>query len=370
MKNRNLPSPKIKKRPKFKKLGLYFGLILTLASTAAGVFLIGQRQELRKAAMSNCGGCSGTPLSDFCGGDKPALCDVSQRSCHGDCLKAWGRCCNECAPGNSCDDGHWGPIKDCTCKGKECRGGECRSPEAPGPSGGGCEGNCCTAENNEGIWEFKCKTFSEGGNAESCSSNHLCLSGAGRCDNSCNDGIKWHQGPTTVCFDNNPCTGQQLDLVAGGQNGELIDFIIQDCSKTNCGGSSPTVTPTPTNSPPPTATPVPTETPIESPTPTPYLNCACEFIRAYDLEWQEIADLSLLQPGSTIYLGTQAHGDAAAVAAVDKARFRINGGEWIYTTDQHQVNLENIFFISYTLPSQVYQFVIEAEIHHPELGWL
>lgn len=58
-----------------------------------------------------------------------ALCDVSHRSCHGDCVKAWGRCCDFCAPGNTCDDGHYGAIEDCSASGKSCVNGSCVDPQ-------------------------------------------------------------------------------------------------------------------------------------------------------------------------------------------------------------------------------------------------
>lgn len=346
------------------------GVLLLVATLPAAIYLVRQRQEIRKeAAAQYCGGCSGKALKDYCTGSKSSLCDVSNRSCHGDCLKAWGRCCNECAPGNTCDDGHFGPIQDCFCSDKECRNDSCRSSPPPTPPpGGGCDDGCCEAKSGEGIWEFKCKTRSEGGGSEGCSDDYICLSDEGRCDNSCNDGTTWHPGPKTLCFDGNACTGQQLDLCENQAcdvgSGDLIDFIIQDCSQTNCGGE----TPTPTRG----ASPTPTPTP----TPTPALESSCDSCLAYDEEWNPIPNPSAIVIGQTVYFATR--GSTTHPQGITKARFRINGtadetwcpelqvvDDWCETTAEHNTKE---FYIQYVVPSAG-SYKVESMVYNPGLGW-
>ncbi|MEA2020564.1 MAG: hypothetical protein U9M98_02490 [Patescibacteria group bacterium] len=120
-------------RSKKVLVGVTVAFTLLLGGTAG--FLAWRLQKTEEPVSetpASAAGCTGTKLSDYCGGDKPDLCDVSNYECHGDCLKAWGRCCDFCGAGNTCDDGHFGWVEDCTAQGEECIDGACRSSE-PAP---------------------------------------------------------------------------------------------------------------------------------------------------------------------------------------------------------------------------------------------
>jgi hypothetical protein len=134
---------------------------------------------------------------------------------------------------------------------------------------------------------------------------------------------------------------------------------------------SPTKTPTPTPTPTPTDTPTPTVTPTGipsiTPTPTPEEAAMCVWVQIYDLNWEEITDFSDFSPGDEVYFAVYG---SSLILPLNRARFRINGGFWIYTNDQHSINGFNVFYISYTLEEEVYHYLIEAEVRHPELGWL
>lgn len=91
---------------------------------------------------------------------------------------------------------------------------------------------------------------------------------------------------------------------------------------------------------------------------------SCGTIKAYDTSWQvlETNQLRNLQPSQQIYLAVLGEG-----RGIDKARFRVNGGNWIETEQKRAETGE--FYINYTIPEGVTNFTIEAEVHHPEEGW-
>jgi len=91
---------------------------------------------------------------------------------------------------------------------------------------------------------------------------------------------------------------------------------------------------------------------------------SCQRIKAYNSLWQEISQeqLSSLRPGDQVYFSV-----LGSSTTIDKARFRINNGEWQETTNKKEGTEE--FYINYTIPSGVTNFRVEAEVHHPTLGW-
>jgi hypothetical protein len=91
---------------------------------------------------------------------------------------------------------------------------------------------------------------------------------------------------------------------------------------------------------------------------------SCQRIRVYNSSWQEVPQeqLDSLKPGDQVYLSV-----LGSTRNIDKARFRINGGEWQETTSKKETTGE--FYISYIIPTGVTNFRIEAEVHHPTLGW-
>jgi len=80
-----------------------------------------------------------------------------------------------------------------------------------------------------------------------------------------------------------------------------------------------------------------------------------------------ITDFSLLEAGDLVYFGVYGSFDQGEI---DGARFRINGGEWEVTADQHTIGDETFYYVDYTIPEEAYHFRVEAEIHHSSLGWL
>jgi len=105
--------------------------------------------------------------------------------------------------------------------------------------------------------------------------------------------------------------------------------------------------------------------PTSTPTPTPPSEVSCWWIKAYNVNWQELtsSQLSSLRPGDTVYFVVAGNG----AGVFDKARFRINNGEWQETALKRSNTQE--FYISYTIPSEVTNFKIEAEVHHQTQGW-
>ncbi|MGB9911672.1 MAG: hypothetical protein ACPLKP_03720 [Microgenomates group bacterium] len=91
---------------------------------------------------------------------------------------------------------------------------------------------------------------------------------------------------------------------------------------------------------------------------------SCNQVSIYNQSWQKLDanQLSLLRAGDQVYLAVLGLG-----SGIDKARFRINGGNWI-ETEQKRTETEE-FYISYVIPQGIIDFNIEAEVHHPFYGW-
>lgn len=128
----------------------------------------------------------------------------------------------------------------------------------------------------------------------------------------------------------------------------------QTPTPTNTPTSTPTRTPTPTVSPTatlsPTSTFTPTATPTDTPTPTNLVGGQCLAIRVY-YNGVAINPFSL-RAGDTIEL-------AVSGTNATKARIRVNGGVWTETT---QKNTTNEYYITYTLPLNIFEFTVEAEV--------
>lgn len=110
-----------------------------------------------------------------------------------------------------------------------------------------------------------------------------------------------------------------------------------------------TPTHTPTNTPSPTYTGTPTPSATYTPTPTNLVGGQCLAIRVY-LNGVPV-NPNTLRAGDTIEL--------AVAGTYAKARLRVNGGQW---TETVQKNAAGEFFITYTLPLNIFQFTVEAEI--------
>lgn len=92
----------------------------------------------------------------------------------------------------------------------------------------------------------------------------------------------------------------------------------------------------------------------------------CTAIFAYDTNWVRLdaSALAALTAGATLRLtvtGQTSSGD------FDKARFSVNGTMLPETTAKKPNSSE--FFTEYIIPQGTTTFNVEAEVHHPTLGW-
>jgi len=94
----------------------------------------------------------------------------------------------------------------------------------------------------------------------------------------------------------------------------------------------------------------------------PEYTAQCEFCRVYDTDWNLITDLSTLTVNQTIYFATR--GSTTHPQGITEARIRINSGAWQETTSKHV----DEFYISYTIPSAD-SYTIESMVYNPALGW-
>lgn len=122
--------------------------------------------------------------------------------------------------------------------------------------------------------------------------------------------------------------------------------------------TQPVATLTPTNTPSPTSTPIPNLTPAAQ----------CLWVQAYDNDWNRVTDFNSLTAGQTIYLGVYGNTENSP-ADLDQARFRINSGDWVYSSQERDIGSYRIFYTQYTIPAATYSFRVVAEVHHPTLGW-
>ncbi|MGB9707657.1 MAG: hypothetical protein ACPL1D_02810, partial [Microgenomates group bacterium] len=389
-----LPSDRSKK---LKIALIILGLFFILASIPAVVYLVKQRQEIRKmAAPSQVPPC----------GDTPTI------RCWGECegCNEWEVCCTH-ETGGQCDAWCNKGItrQDSPNCGANCGGGGggggAPQPQCPG-AGTSCQGwsgthcnteSCCEHTCVNDIWSAgtfcgqKCREHPDcayrcgaiptgaptGGDCPydvtpyvrqtgslpqgyaSCNNNgHSCLTlelpenlrhclylaevytdGPQDCGNTQahQRSSNWIGHGGSVCFPSLPVDGDckaQIDIRAaagGAPAGNIITYLI-DCY------------PSPPSPPPP--------------------EVSCLWIKTYNASWQELSQnqLNSLRPGDRVYFVVVGSGDG-----FDKARFRINNGNWQETTDKRPGTQE--FYISYTIPNGVTDFKVEAEVHHPTQGW-
>ena len=143
---------------------------------------------------------------------------------------------------------------------------------------------------------------------------------------------------------------------------------------------TPTPTPTPSSTPtptsPPGSTPSPTSTlPSSTPSPTPTIpisitptiSAQCSQVIAYDTNWNQLSqsELSSLQPGDSVRFAVSGTTNSGSF---DKARFSINGQLQPETSTLKPGG--NEFYIEYTVPEGIVDFVIDGEIYHSDLGWI
>ncbi len=105
--------------------------------------------------------------------------------------------------------------------------------------------------------------------------------------------------------------------------------------------------------------------PPSTPPPTP-ATASCSDIRIYDDNWNLLSssDLESLTPGETIRLAVSG---TTNIGFFDKARFIVNGQTLPETSNTKPGTDE--FYSEYSIPGDVDNFTIDAELHHSSLGW-
>lgn len=359
------------RKPKTTKIVLaLLSFFLIFASIPAAVYLVKQRQEIRKRAA-------------YC-----AICDKDIGECERDKGRLTGFSCQYAPPECPEKGKTWQPDENCEAEptvapsppvGEECT--VSWHPQGKDYDGVHVGGACLAAhaqncnERPGSFTRYHCPSGWGGGEGGGCGQNQ-----AGPINFTVDSNDYWK----TVCIDDfgglpSNCPPGQIDgsiiKPDGAHSYGYSIFSIPDelCAPT----STPTPTPTPTKTPPelkpsPTPTPTPTKTPPElkpSPTPTPTptstppsYDTQCEDCKAYDENWNEIIDLSTISIGQTVHFVTW--GFTTHPEGITKARFRINDGTWQETTSKYG----DKFYISYTIPSAG-SYTVESEIYNPALGW-
>lgn len=147
-----------------------------------------------------------------------------------------------------------------------------------------------------------------------------------------------------VCVNNPNYTAGAVNICSKPQNISVCG-TSENPSFNDCCGDIPTHTPTPT---------------------TTHVTAACQNVRAYDNDWNQLslAQLESLSAGDIIrftIVGTTSSG------TFDRARFTVNGTSLGETTNLKPGG--NEFYVEYTIPDGVFNFNVDAQIHHSVLDW-
>lgn len=369
--------------------------ILITSSLIGGLILIKQSQEVRKGARTewcchcpdnSCPCCDGCPEhnGDGCykiieddGGDDSPTCGESQCESGGTCYDD-GYCCatnQDTGKEYHCCDGTW-VEKGTPCGDAECSGW-CNKD--------GCGNDC------PDVWpvSFYCR----GRSHSACGEHHGSFLGygvpAGTIKYGENVKVKKNGEETfisswctTVQADSNS-PGSEAIVVFIGDNGEYCvegtgcdpDDLDWDCSRIT-PTLTPTSTPTPTvtSTPTPTLTETPTPTITETPTPTttdtPDYQCDCTTIEVWNENFtMKLADRpnGLLVDPDLMFnrsVNLVARGSTNHPDGLTKARFRVNGGTWIESTDKNDKG----FYLSHNF-GEYGNYKIEAEVYNSHFGW-
>lgn len=424
LKTLDVKTPPPGKPKKSRIIMAVIALLFVLASVPAAVYLVQQRQELRKAADQPCTGCyweDGTP-NWSCPGDPPDWCDC----CCGD----EGATCPDddkagcgCPVGGTPDCSRWGGVCGdadhdmCECSGganPQWTGNKCLM--APGDCGGGWQwyidhpdcpqsGSCTgaggqptpTPTTGGGGVLTPTPTYSPDWRSVNCpgspEGSACCCAGVNpgpACDQGClfaypapydpadgtviqfcdtSSGVwlpSWQSRDETDCDDQGFCSG--IDTIPGPDEGTCT-FCNNEWRRPPTGGGT---TPTPTSTPGGNGGPTPTPTSaILTPTPTGSVTATCAGIIVHDIEWSLLSpgDLEALQAGDHIYFGAYGWENVLLPGITyTEARFRINGGAWINTTSVHDFPgpvEPTLFYIEYIIPAGVTTFAVDAEVYSP-----
>ncbi len=244
--------------------------------------------------------------------------------------------------GSSCKQNSTGEIIYCCPKGSTLSGTTCVSPTKV---------HCTSIAN--------------------CASGYLCNPGTSTCESAVGSGNC--AGNTGSCYVTSP-----IGLVDNhnGTYGAVCEYgghwttcsSGYVCNNYDCvpSGSTPKpATPRPAT-PPPTKAPTVAPTKIPTPTPTATPIARCLEVRIFTPSWTRIysSTFFLLKPGSQVYFCVRG---SATSGLFDKARFTINGVTRSETSLKRPNSTD--FCDLYTIPSGVYSFDVQGEIHHVTLGW-
>jgi uncharacterized repeat protein (TIGR01451 family) len=88
--------------------------------------------------------------------------------------------------------------------------------------------------------------------------------------------------------------------------------------------------------------------------------CECVIIKVYDTSWRQYpaSALSGIKPGDTVIFTVQGQ---TAQGTIDKARFRVNGGNYQETTSKKAGTQE--YYYRYIIPNDATKVSIEAQVH-------
>lgn len=316
-----------------KIIATILGLFLLVGGIGAGVYLVGQNQDIREKA----GSCEAHP----------------------------------CGPGFRCD-GDGGCIPRDTPEGEEGNVESVDPPDNPWTGGGEIDedtGGCVTQCGGAGLAFDFClpagstKTCNEEALARGytvpvgsgCQPGQTC-SGSGWI---CREGINGYSGGPCTGNNNVPGSGNIASVPNCFCGTIQIDGGPNDGTYTStcgCGGNDETQAET-----------ITTTTPTAPPTAPPSITAQCQNIKAYSG-----ANFVLLTPESIsmIKQGDPLHfcvTGSATGGSFDKAKFTINGVVQTETTLVRPGSTD--FCQSYTVPAGVNSFNVTAQIHHVTLGW-
>jgi len=343
-------SEKPKKKFGGKTIATILGILVLVGGIGAGIFLVKQSQDIREKASSLCSGiCSDS-------NNKPGYTCTYDESCE---TLSDGReqyCCvySSCQPNGlfcsadgMCCSGYC-ELSDHTCQEREnpkptstptppnfCETefeGTCRSNEISNPYGG-CLGNetCCVPEKTPQNHTDRCIPDHQN---EECdySTGEMCTYYMGDMgyDEKCS-----LAGVQDICDEGYLC------MIGGGAS-----YCVTGYS--NCQYQDPTC--------------------VDDPTckTIPSTSAQCLYIKVYDEDWNTIpaAELTHLAVGAIIKFavkGTTING------SLDKARFTINGNPSGDIVNKKPGTEE--FYVEYTIPEDLSNFTVKAELHHTTLGW-
>lgn len=150
------------------------------------------------------------------------------------------------------------------------------------------------------------------------------------------------------------CGGYQIEITSSYGGCAHYGFLG------SCPEPEPEPEPTATPTPSPTPSPTPTLTP--TPTPTPVYELACKILEVYDENWEKIEDLTTIAVGDTVRFLVEGLCDEPQ--GITNARFRINEGEWLEKTGQKWGK----FYLGSTI-SVAGSYKVEAMVYNAILGW-